>query len=470
MIHPLKPYPAMRDSGVPWLGEVPEHWQTERAKWLFRKVARPVHDSDEVVTCFRDGIVTLRKNRRIRGFTESLKEIGYQGIRCGDLVIHAMDAFAGAIGVADSDGKGTPVYSVCEPVPTADAHYYAYAVREMARSRWIQALAKGIRERSTDFRFESFGSQPVPLPPLPEQATIVRFLDHANRRVRRYIRAKQKLIKLLDEQKQAIIHRAVTRGVDRNVRLKPSGVEWLGAVPEHWAVIPIKRAFVSMAYGISESATNEGSIRLLTMGHIRDGSVTVPSDGGVVSVDPSLLVEKNDLLFNRTNSAELVGKVGLFRGAATPVTFASYLVRMRPRRDADADFLNLLLNDHSMLSTARREAIPSLHQANLNPTRYGRLHIALPRLAEQEAIVRFVTASTAGFQKGIDGAQREVSLLREYRNRLIADVVTGKLDVREAAAKLPDDTDETEEIAELGETDSDADDETSGQIPEEEET
>ena len=184
---------------------------------------RPVREADEVVTCFRDGTVTLRRNRRLRSFTESLKEIGYQGIRRGDLVIHAMDAFAGAIGVADSDGKGTPVYSVCEPGPTANSHYYAYVVREMARSQWIQALAKGIRERSTDFRFDEFASQQLPLPPLSEQAAIVRFFKHADRRIRRSIGAKQKLIALLgNQQKQAIIHRAVTRGLDPNVPVRPS--------------------------------------------------------------------------------------------------------------------------------------------------------------------------------------------------------------------------------------------------------
>ena len=137
----LTPYPAMKDSGVEWLEDVPEHWKKERAKWLFRKMEQPVRQSDEVVTCFRDGVVTLRKNRRVRGFTESLKEIGYQGVRRGDLVIHAMDAFAGAIGVSDSDGKSTPVYSVCSPRQSANAYYYAFCVREMARSDWILALA-----------------------------------------------------------------------------------------------------------------------------------------------------------------------------------------------------------------------------------------------------------------------------------------------------------------------------------------
>src|SRR5438067_9350913 len=127
-----------------WFGSLPSHWRVERAKWLFRKVDRPVRAGDEVITCFRDGVVTLRTNRRILGFTESLDGAGYQGIRRGDLVIHSMDAFAGAIGVSDSDGKGTGVYAVCEPSQHADPQYYKYVLRDMARSRWILALARGI--------------------------------------------------------------------------------------------------------------------------------------------------------------------------------------------------------------------------------------------------------------------------------------------------------------------------------------
>ena len=138
MIGELKPYSAYKDSGLQWLGEVPEHWDMERAKWLFRKMDRPARENDDVVTCFRDGTVTLRKNRRLRGYTEALKEIGYQGIRRGDLVIHAMDAFAGAIGVSDSDGKSTPVYAVCQPQEGVNPYFYAYAVREMSRSQWIR--------------------------------------------------------------------------------------------------------------------------------------------------------------------------------------------------------------------------------------------------------------------------------------------------------------------------------------------
>ncbi len=217
MIADLKPYLAYRESGLPWLGKVPKHWKTERAKWLFAKMARPVREEDEIVTCFRDGTVTLRKNRRLRGYTEATVEHGYQGIRKGDLVIHGMDAFAGAIGVSDSDGKGTPVYNVCHPSKGVNAQYYAHLIRVMSQSQWILALAKGIRERSTDFRFETFGNQRVAFPPPDEQAAIVRFLNWANGQLEKAIGAKHKVIMLLNEQKQVIIHRAVTRGLDSSV-------------------------------------------------------------------------------------------------------------------------------------------------------------------------------------------------------------------------------------------------------------
>jgi len=109
----MKRYEEYKSSSIPWINELPAHWTIQRAKYLYQKEQRPVREEDNIVTCFRDGTVTLRKNRRTTGFTEALSEFGYQGIRKGDLVIHVMDAFAGAIGVSDSDGKGTPVYNVC---------------------------------------------------------------------------------------------------------------------------------------------------------------------------------------------------------------------------------------------------------------------------------------------------------------------------------------------------------------------
>lgn len=197
----MKPYEHYKNSGIDWLGDVPSHWELRKAKYLFSKMERAVRSDDEIVTCFRDGEVTLRSNRRTEGFTNALKEHGYQGIRKGDLVIHAMDAFAGAIGVSNSDGKSTPVYSVCIPRfdNQVNVYFYAYFLRNLALSGFIQSLAKGIRERSTDFRFADFAQLELPLPPLPEQTAIADYLDEKTARIQTAIGIKNEQIAKLKE-------------------------------------------------------------------------------------------------------------------------------------------------------------------------------------------------------------------------------------------------------------------------------
>lgn len=176
----MERYSEYKNSGVYYIPQIPSEWNVLKGKILFKQEKRPVNKEDEIVTCFRDGEVTLRKNRRLEGFTNSLKEIGYQGIRKGDLVIHNMDAFAGAIGVSDSDGKGTPVYAVCTPIrEDANQFYYCYLLRFLAKTGFIQSLAKGIRERSTDFRYGDFKELLLPVPSRAEQDAIVRYLDFA---------------------------------------------------------------------------------------------------------------------------------------------------------------------------------------------------------------------------------------------------------------------------------------------------
>ena len=188
----MKKYNAYKDSGVKWIGEIPSHWGVRRAKYMFNKEKREVRDIDDVVTCFRDGEVTLRKNRRTTGFTESFTEIGYQGVRKGDLVIHQMDAFAGSIGVSDSDGKCTSVYHCCTPKGSYDAHYYAHLVRLMAKRGYIQSLYRGIRERSSDFKFPVFGNQFLAIPPLHEQQAIVDYLKDKTLKIEQYVSARER--------------------------------------------------------------------------------------------------------------------------------------------------------------------------------------------------------------------------------------------------------------------------------------
>ncbi|MGN0037359.1 MAG: hypothetical protein ACI36X_09145 [Bacteroidaceae bacterium] len=152
-------YDTYKESGVQWLGEIPGHWETHRAKHMFNKEQRPFEEGDEIVACFRDGEVTLRKNRRTTGFTEATDYSHYQHICKGYLVIHQMDAFAGSSGVSDSDGMGTPVLSVCTPKSESISNeYYAHIVRLMGKNGFILSLYRGARERSSDFRFDTFAN------------------------------------------------------------------------------------------------------------------------------------------------------------------------------------------------------------------------------------------------------------------------------------------------------------------------
>lgn len=455
MIEGLKSYGEYRESGIPWASSLPAHWKIERAKRLFTKMDRPVRPDDEVVTCFRDGVVTLRKNRRLRGFTEAIVESGYQGIRKGDLVIHGMDAFAGAIGVSDSDGKGTPVYNVCQPRQGVIASYYAHTVREMSRSQWILALAKGIRERSTDFRFEMFGNQFVPLPPPDEQAAIVRFLDHANRKIDGFIRAKKKLIGLLNEQKQAIIHRAVTRGLDPDVPLKPSGIPWLGDIPAHWEVRRLRTIVKNISQGVSPQTVGflaEGnSWGVLKAGCVNHGVFRQTEHKQLplnFQIDPAIIVRVGDVLISRAcGSPSLVGSVGKIRLLTYKLILSDKIFRVVFHLSINSDFMVYAMNGVYYRQQVEQAISGADGMANNLPLSELRGFVfAVPPLDESAKIAEALDADIRQFNTAITRTNHEIALMQEYRTRLTADIVTGKLDVQAAAAELPDFPAEAAEI------------------------
>jgi type I restriction enzyme, S subunit len=461
MIADLKPYSGYKESGLPWVGLVPAHWSRERAKWLFTRMARPVGDEDGVVTCFRDGMVTLRKNRRLRGFTEAIYEFGYQGIRKGDLVIHAMDAFAGAVGVSDSDGKATPVYAVCQPKTGINSHYYAFVVREMARSQWILALSRGIRERSTDFRYETFGGQRVPLPPPGEQAAIVRFLDWANGRLERAIRAKRKVIALLNEQKQGIIHRAVTRGLDDCVPINPSGIPWLGDMPRHWELVPLKSVCTiqsGVTLGKFYGRQHLTEFRYLRVANVQAGRVdlkTVKTIRLPQEEAKRSTLQVGDVLMTEGGDPDKLGRGCVWKGQVSPCLHQNHVFAVRPNpARLLPEFLSALLSSHYAKLYFLRTAKQTTNLASTNRTTIGRFRVLLPKVDEQVAILRALDAELRPVNASVSSLEREIELLREYRTRLVADVVTGKLDVREAATRIPQEaapdvnTDEAELIEE----------------------
>ena len=204
----LNPNAEMKDSGIQWIGDMPAHWDVIRGKYILRYMQKPVREDDGVITCFRDGEVTLRSNRREDGFTMSDKEIGYQGIDVGDLVVHGMDGFAGAIGISDSRGKASPVLNVLDTDQCK--RYIMYYLRSMAYSDVFLALATGIRVRSCDLRWNKLAELSYPIPPLDEQSAIVKHIDSVLSKADAVITDKKAQLATLDEYKKSLIFEYVT--------------------------------------------------------------------------------------------------------------------------------------------------------------------------------------------------------------------------------------------------------------------
>lgn len=211
----LDAHAPMKPSGQDWLGDVPTHWHIKKAKHLFNNMARPVEEDDGIITAFRDGQVCLRSRRRTGGYTFAEKEVGYQRIHEGDLVIHTMDAFAGAVGVSEDTGKATGEYAVCTPRDNnVNCHYFAMVLRCMALRNYIFILCPSVRERAPRFRFIRFAPVPLPVPPREEQDRIMEAIDRETARIDGLIRETQRSIELLKEKRSALITAAVTGKID----------------------------------------------------------------------------------------------------------------------------------------------------------------------------------------------------------------------------------------------------------------
>lgn len=207
----LNPEAPMKDSGIDWIGRIPAHWEVKRFKYLFEQSRLPTRPDDGIVTAFRDGQVTLRSNRRLDGYTEAILEGGYQGVRSGQLVLNSMDAFEGAIGVSESDGKCTPEYVICNPIGSGLSQYYfAYLLREMALARYIQVICNAVRQRAIRIRYNNLAHRSMVVPPHAEQLEIVGFIENTKAKIRDATSIKRDQITALKEYKTTLINAAVT--------------------------------------------------------------------------------------------------------------------------------------------------------------------------------------------------------------------------------------------------------------------
>lgn len=432
----MERYREYKESGVYYIPQIPSEWNVLKGKILFKQEKRPVNKEDEIVTCFRDGEVTLRKNRRLEGFTNSLKEIGYQGIRKGDLVIHNMDAFAGAIGVSDSDGKGTPVYAVCTPIrEDANQFYYCYLLRFLAKTGFIQSLAKGIRERSTDFRYGDFKELLLPVPSRAEQDAIVRYLDSATSEIDKAIAMQQKMIDLLNERKQIIIQNAVTKGLDENVEMKESGVEFVNEIPHNWPTRRLKfSAWIRARLGwkgLKASEYVENGYPFLSAFNIENDHMKWNNLNFInkyrYDESPEIKLKVGDLLLVKDGAG--IGKCAridkLPYGESTAngslAVITSY--DMLDYRYLYYFMVSKSFKDHTEL-LINGMGVPHFTQGEMK-----KIVMPVPPQAEQQQIVTYLDGEMEKFDSAITNCQRQITLLQERKQIIINEVVTGKVRV-----------------------------------------
>lgn len=464
MIGVLRPYPAVKDFCMPWLGKVPAHWEVRRLKYLLReRDARSTTGAEQLLRVSQYTGVTER-NRTDGGDeadTRAASLVGYKLVTRGDLVVNIMLAWNGSMGVSRFDGIASPAYCVYRFGHGAKPWYFHHLLRSPAYKARIRALSTGVVDSRLRLYTDDLYRMEALVPPPNEQAAIVRFLDHADRKIRRAIRAKQQLVKLLEEEKQAIIHRAVTRGLDPNVRLKPSGVEWLGDVPEHWHVILLGR-FIHLITGFpfkSERFTQDANdIRLLrginvAPGRLRWVDVVRWSRQERTQYEPFELA-LGDIVLGMDRPLIHGGtRVATIRESDVPALLLQRVARIRTKSGLSMVFLNLLLGGKSF-SDYLEPIFTGISVPHLSPEQIKSFVFALPPTDEQDRIIKWIGDKTIRLRSAGAQAEQEIALLREYRTRLIADVVTGKLDVREAAARLPeevesDDLDTDEEAPDV---------------------
>lgn len=422
---PVVGYTEMKDSGIPWIGEIPKSWDIVRGKNIITLLERPVNSSDDVITCFRDGEVTLRKRRREEGFTNSLKEIGYQGVNPGDLVVHGMDGFAGSIGISDSRGKASPVLNILDS--NHNKRYLMYYLRGMAYKDVFMALSTGIRVRSCDLRWNKLSVFPFLLPSLSEQSAIAAYLDTQCAKIDEIIAEAKASIEDYKQWKASVIYEAVTKGLDPNVEMKESGIEWIGEIPKEWKLRKLFKCFALIGSGTTPKSQIEdyyaGNISWLQSGDI---------NGSIVKTTAKHINKKalEDYSALRIYGAPFIA-IAMYGASIANTSIVvidactnqACCVLSLPKLGIDYKYMfyAVLSSKAELLIQARGGTQPNISQEIIK-----QLRVPIPPMREQTAIAAYLDAQCAKIDELSTEKQSLIADLEAYKKSLIYEVVTGK--------------------------------------------
>lgn len=418
----------MKPSGIEWIGDIPDDWEVRRGKYTLDLLMRPIRDNDEIITCFRDGQVTRRSNRREDGFTFADKEIGYQGILKGDLVIHGMDGFAGAIGISDSDGKGSPVLNVCRPKNGSDTRYINYYLRTLALQNVFIALSTGIRERSCDLRWKKIAELLFTIPPLKTQQRIADYLDEKCGEIDATIAKQKESIEKLKAYKQSLISETVTKGLDKSAPLKPSGIEWIGNIPDDWEVTKISRLYsIQLGKMLQPEKKSSGDTYepYICAANLSSGTFRLDEVKYMWISEPEkdiYRLKRDDLLVTEGGD---VGISSIWKDDISPCYFQNALHRVVPKKGSSNRFLHywlIVLKSVGYIDLICNKSTI----AHFTKEKFAQSLILSIPLQTQEKIADYLDSKCSQIDKYITEKQNIIQKLDAYKKSLIFECVTGK--------------------------------------------
>jgi len=433
----LQPYPSYKPSGLPWLGRIPTHWGEKRGKYFFREVdERSVTGDEQLLSVSHVTGVTPRKANVTMFMAES--NAGHKICRPGDLVINTMWAWMAAMGVSKQVGLVSPAYGVYRPLrdDLYVSEYVDHLLRGQPYASEYLCRSTGIRASRLRLYPDDFLDIRIVRPPVDEQEAMVRFIGHHDRIIRRFIRNRRRLIEVLNEQKQAIINRAVTRGIHSDAPLKPSGVDWLGDIPKHWEVAALRLRYDQCLGKMVDAKrfTGDHSVPYLRNTDVQWGRINT-DDLPMIDIAPHererFTVRPGDLLVCEGGD---VGRCAFWTGQLSECGFQKALHRLRPL-DSMRDHPRFLY--YCMFNASKQGVFAANGSENtiahLTGVKLRAHRFAFPPIEEQVQIAAQLDDVATESNRAVATAEREIDLVCEYRTRLIVDVVTGKLDVRHAA-------------------------------------
>lgn len=430
---------------------IPTPWPQIPLGRLFERQNRPPTPQSGVVTAFRDGKVMLRSRRRTEGFTEAIQEIGYQEIRKNDLVIHAMDGFAGAIGVSEDDGKSSPVYTALTPRKDASPHFYGYVLRNYATLGLIQSLSQGIRERSTDFRWAAAKSVLVPAPPVDVQRNIVDYLDHEIAEIDAFIGDQQEVRVLLQERWESLLVNHIQTGMKDPRNLEETGIQEWPRAPRSWRKARLKTTMTDIKNGSWGDELDAGEVnrRCIRVADFEKNSAVIHDRNATkrsypASTVKNLALRPGDLLIEKSGGGPTtpVGNVVSYNGLEQAM-YSNFVARMRLNTSMDSRYTTYLHRSLYLNQVTHRSIKQTTGIQNLDASAYFNETVFLPPRNEQVELGAQVEESRLETESALDTTAQAIELSRERRAALITAAVTGQIDVtaknKPAAEQLEDD-------------------------------